>query len=1470
MMKMKRQFLVVLLVFCGSVCNGSTDNFYGEEVEYNTLYAPTDRAVVTDNRKPAFRDCKGYAPSVKEEQAPGTFVLKVEADDPDEADTIEYSFVTAASERPKFRIDSKTGVIVTSYTFDRDEPIREKEVYVTVRATDNGRPALDDVCTFKVTIEDINDNPPVFDKAKYEERMSEDTQVNRVVMRISASDFDDGDNSIVKYELLPERDYQYFRIDENNGLIYLARSIDKRPGQYYSMTVRAYNIITDYPQDAQIEVKIRVIESNKRPPTFINPPTEPIYLRENFSDYSKALVVLKAQSNVPDKPEVIFELITGRTEQTNSKKTFVFTQGVDDVSITLGKALDYEAITDYTLTMSVKNTYDLVAEHLIKIKVEDVNDNIPYFTEVTTGTISENEPPGTPVMQVRAFDMDGTSVNNIVSFELADNTDIFTIDASTGNITALTTFDREERDFYNVKVIATDNSPSSLYNTGQHNMGQQVFRIEIADKNDHRPHFTRDEYISDKVAEDANINFLVIEVTAEDADAASQITYTIVSGNIGDAFKIDPSTGKITVNNTLDYENITEYSLRIRAFDGVYEDNAIVTIKIENVNDNPPKFLEGNYRTTIPEEMIVEGCILNIEAYDPDIKDRNSQQFIKYFIVKSEQQHLLAIDNDGCLRLIQPLDRDEPNGHKNWQVIVAAVDENGSGLRSVTDVTITLNDINDNAPFLAVKMPVIWPENRQPGNIVTLKAQDYDEPHNGPPFHYEIDPNANEDIKTKFGISGDILIAMDIFDREEQKEYFIPILISDSGQPTMRNVSILHVVIGDENDNPMQEGASSIFVYNYKGESPDTEIGRVYVTDPDDWDLPDKFFSWKDGIRHDSFSLSADSGMITMLEGTREGDYTLYFTVTEESRNIQRHSVTAVVQVTVREIPEEAVDKSGSIRFYGITAEEFIVQPTDGSAGGKSHKDRFRDSLARTFNVSLENVDVFTVLKHDYNASYLDVRYSAHGSPYYPPEKLNGLVGQNQEKLEEELDLKMFMINIDECLIEKNKCEASCTNMLHKSNVPLLVYTNQTSFVGVNAFVQAECICNVPSPVFCLNGGTPFDDSCECPEGYEGPHCEVIAIGFHGTGYAMYPPINPCDTTNISLELSPHREDGLVMYVGPLNYNRLLPVQDFLALELVRGYPTLIVDYGSGSIRIEHKHIQLKPGKSYTIDINMQPTSIEMTVDNCRLSTCMSLGAPQGPNEFLNVNAPLQLGGISVNLEYLASQFKWHHVPQSVGYAGCIRNLTIDGKTYNIGSPSISKDVDIGCQRSMAVAVAFGIDTNFLIAILVCIAVLLFLILAVVVHKRHQDGWHEKDMDDIRETIINYEDEGGGERDTDYDLNVFRVPQIYEDKPYKESLQQREAMNEVPDIGGFLVDKKDSCDKDNDAHPVDDVRYYAYEGDGNSTGSLSSLASCTDDGDLKFDYLSNFGPRFRKLADMYGEEPSDSDSNGDAEEGWRI
>lgn len=960
-----------------------------------------------------------------------------------------------------------------------------------------------------------------------------------------------------------------------------------------------------------------------------------------------------------------------------------------------------------------------------------------------------------------------------------------------------------------------------------------------------------------------------MEVKANDIDVASQITYTITSGNIDNAFNID-NTGTIRVNNQLDYEKITNYTLRIRAFDGIYDDYATVTIKIANVNDNAPEFSQQTYHAEADEETIKPGCIVVIQAFDPDIKDRNAPQHIKYSITKSEQQQLLDIDSHGCLTMKAPLDRDPPHGFKKWQILVEAIDEDGNGLRSLTEVIITLNDINDNAPFLTNKMPVVWGENREPGKIVDLIAEDYDEPKNGPPFHFQLDHHGDENILSSFKITENELHATRMFDREMQKEFFIPILVGDIGIPPMRNVSILHLIIGDENDNPMQEGSSKIFVYNFKGEAPDTAIGRIYVNDPDDWDLPDKSFSWRDGRAHDNFELNTEDGTITMRYGTRNGIYVLDFLVYETSSSFNAHQVDATVEITVREIPEEAVRKSGSIRFHGMTAEEFIMPRYD---MGPSPKEKLTKSLAEMFNISTENVDVFTVYSSDNkNPKVIDVRFSAHGSPYYEPEKLNGMVAQRQGQLESELNMKMLMIKIDECLIERNACQggSSCSSMLQYSERTIAVYTNTTSFVGVEAYEQAVCECLTETlTTSCLNGGTPFNNGCECPDGFEGPHCELISIGFYGNGFAMYPPISPCNLTVINLEVAPVRKDGLIMYIGPLSYNSMLPIQDFLALELKDFFPVLIVDYGTGAVRIVHNHIQLKPGKSYMVEIKLQRTGIEMIVDNCKLSTCMSLGAPLGANEFLNVNAPLQLGGSAGNMELLGRAYNWSHTPQNTGYTGCIRNLTVNDRTYNLGQPAYAKNVDPGCTRSMAVASTFGVDRNFLIAILVCIALLIILLLAVVVHKRHNDGWMDsKDIDDIRETIINYEDEGGGERDTDYDLNVLRGPPIYEDKPYMQDYRQKEA-HEVPDIGAFLTDKKDACDKDQDAYPNDDVRYYAYEGDGNSTGSLSSLASCTDDGDISFNYLSNFGPRFRKLADMYGEEPSDEESNVD-DDGWRI
>lgn len=60
-----------------------------------------------------------------------------------------------------------------------------------------------------------------------------------------------------------------------------------------------------------------------------------------------------------------------------------------------------------------------------------------------------------------------------------------------------------------------------------------------------------------------------------------------------------------------------------------------------------------------------------------------------------------------------------------------------------------------------------------------------------------------------------IVSSLRSFDREQQKEYLIPIVIKDAGNPSMSGTSTLTVIIGDTNDNKMQPGSKDIFVYNY-------------------------------------------------------------------------------------------------------------------------------------------------------------------------------------------------------------------------------------------------------------------------------------------------------------------------------------------------------------------------------------------------------------------------------------------------------------------------------------------------------------------------------------------------------------------------------------------------------------------------------------------------------------------------------
>lgn len=137
--------------------------------------------------------------------------------------------------------------------------------------------------------------------------------------------------------------------------------------------------------------------------------------------------------------------------------------------------------------------------------------------------------------------------------------------------------------------------------------------------------------------------------------------------------------------------------------------------------------------------------------------------------------------------------------------------------------------------------------------------------------------------------------------------------------------------------------------------------------------------------------------------------------------------------------------------------------------------------------------------------------------------------------------------------------------------------------------------------------------------------------------------------------------------------------------------------------------------------------------------------------------------------------------------------------------------------------------------------------------------------DDVRENIINYSDEGGGEDDVNaYDITPLRIPIDPSGlRPDGKGTLMRAGRpghypsGAPPDIGEFIQDNLNKVDSDPNAPPFDDLRNYAYEGCGSNAGSLSSLASAAEDNEQDFDYLNGWGPRFQNLARMYRQGESE-------------
>ncbi|XP_025893354.1 protocadherin-7 isoform X3 [Nothoprocta perdicaria] len=589
-------------------------------------------------------------------------------------------------------------------------------------------------------------------------------------------------------------------------------------------------------------------------------------------------------------------------------------------------ALDREQRDSYELSLRVRDGGEPArsSQAILRVLITDVNDNSPRFEKsVYEADLAENSSPGTPILQLRAADLD-VGVNGQIEYVFGAATEsvrrLLRLDETSGWLSVLHRIDREEVNQLRFTVMARDRGQPPKTD-------KATVVLNIRDENDNVPTIDirkigriplRDGVAS--VAEDVLVDTPIALVQVSDRDQGENgvVTCTVV----GDVpFQLKPaSEGEGEPQNKrkyflhtsapLDYEAVRDYNVVIVAVDSgspSLSSNNSLLVRVADTNDNPPVFSQAVLEVSFPENNLPGERVATVVATDAD-SGKNAE--ITYSLEPSPLSPeapggLFTIDPDsGDVSVQAVLDREQRD---TYEFQVTARDKGVPPLQGSATVVVRVADRNDNEPrFMQDVFTFYVKENLQPNSPVGMvTVMDLDKGRNAE-LSLSIQPSEHDQAAGIFSIENDTgtIYSTVSFDREQQTSYTFRVKAVDGGEPPRSATATVSLFVMDENDNAPAVTFPSNSSYTVLPPSSNlrTVVATVVATDADTGLNADLNYSIVGGNPFRLFEIDPASGVVSLVGKLAPKHYGLHRLVVQVNDSGQPpQSTTALLHVFVNE-----------------------------------------------------------------------------------------------------------------------------------------------------------------------------------------------------------------------------------------------------------------------------------------------------------------------------------------------------------------------------------------------------------------------------------------------------------------------------------------------------------------------------------------------------------------------------------------